>query len=109
VQGKFYYIFVFNSVFFFSGVNNWLDNGAKAHHPSPDKVSIDDFVKYCFVSSEAKACEYTCTLKVTLAALFGTDIDFIEEKFEWKVLLRRVLKIVSCGDFVSQAQFVQKR
>jgi hypothetical protein len=43
------YICIFNPLF--SGVINWLDNSAKADHPSPDKVSIDDFVKYCFVSS----------------------------------------------------------
>jgi hypothetical protein len=28
---------------------NWLDNSAKADHPSPDKVSIDD---YSFVCNE---------------------------------------------------------
>jgi hypothetical protein len=29
-------------ILFFSGVINWLDNSAKADHPSPDKVSIVD-------------------------------------------------------------------
>jgi hypothetical protein len=51
-------------------------------------VSIDAFVKYCIVFSQAY--EYTCTLKVTLTALLGTDTDVVEEKFEWKVLLSKV-------------------
>jgi hypothetical protein len=33
----------------FSGVLNWLDSSVKADYSSPDKVSIDAFMTYCFV------------------------------------------------------------
>jgi len=42
-----YFIFVLYCIF--SGVLNWLDSSAKADHSSPDKVSIDAFMTYCFV------------------------------------------------------------
>jgi hypothetical protein len=43
-------------------------------------VSIDAFVKYRIVSIQAKEYEYTCTLKMTLTALLGTDMGLVEEK-----------------------------
>jgi hypothetical protein len=50
-----YNIMVISSLYliiFFSGVLNWLDSSAKADHSSPDKVSIDAFMKPPFILSQ---------------------------------------------------------
>jgi hypothetical protein len=63
--------------FFFSGVLNWLDSSAKADHSSPDKVSIDAFMKPPFVLSPTHGLlmdmqfgTYSCCFAQTDVALW---------------------------------------